>query len=360
MKRSYVTAALMAVAAVGWIASGHLGGGSPANGKTHPEPGPEAAERPLATVRVRDLTAQERPGELLLFGRTEAERRVEVKAETAGRVAEVVARKGGPVTKGDVIVRLAMDDRRARLAEAEARVEQARMSHDAGRQLAEKSFRSQVTVADEKAKLETAKAAAESARLDIERTAIRAPFDGQLDELPVEVGDYLDVGGVAGRIIDLDPILVAAEVAERDVGRLQPGAIAHARLIDGRPVEGVIRYLSKAGTKATRTFRVEVAVPNPDGAIAEGLTVELRLDTGRAKAHRIPRSVLTLADNGVLGVKTVDGEGRVVFHAVNLVADAADGLWVGGLPERAMLITVGQEFVRPGQAVTAVPDPETP
>lgn len=353
MKRSFVTAAGLALAATAWIVSGQLGGTHKANG--HP-PEVAVAQRPPAKVRVRLQEAEDRHGELALFGRTEAERRVDVKAETAGRVVELLVRKGDRVAKGEVIARLAMDDRRARLAEAESRLEQARMSYDAGRQLREKNFRSPVTVADEKAKQETARAAVEAARLEIEHTAIRAPFDGLVDLLPVEVGDYLAVGGVAARVIDLDPIIVAVEVAEKDVGRLEVGGKATGNLITGRMVEGRIGYVSRAGAKATRTFRVEVSIPNPDGTIAEGVTTEVRLATGRIKAHRVPRSVLTLSDAGALGVKTVDDEGRVAFHAVTLVADTPDGLWIGGLPDKARLITVGQEFVRPGQTVEAVPE----
>jgi multidrug efflux system membrane fusion protein len=358
MKRSYLTAAGMALAATAWILSGHFGQKGEANGKVAQEAVAAKEEKAPTRVRVRAVTVEERAGDLVLFGRTEADRRVEVRAETAGRVAEVVATKGERLDKGAAIARLAMDDRQARLAEAEARIDEARMSYDAGRKLAEKAFRSQVTVADEKAKLGTARAAVEAIRVEIDKTTIRAPFDGVLDALPVNVGDYLDVAGAVATVIDLDPILIAVEVAEKDVGRLAVGGKARARLIDGRSVDGRIRYVSKAGTMTTRTFRVEVEVPNPDNSIAEGLTAEVHLETGSRHAHRIPRSVLTLADDGALGVKTVETDGTVAFHAVSLVADAPDGLWISGLPDRATLITLGQEFVRPGQKVEPVP--ETP
>lgn len=357
MKRSYLTAAGMALAATAWILSGHFGHNGEANGKVAPE-ATATAEKALSLprVRVRTQESEMRAGDLVLFGRTEAERRVEVRTETAGQVSDLVARKGDRLAKGTVIAKLAMDDRQARLAEAEARIEEARMSYEAGRKLAEKAFRSEVTVADQKAKLGTARAAVEAIRLDIERTTIRAPFDGVLDELPVQVGDYLDVAGPVATIIDLDPVLIAVEVAEKDVGRLSLGTKAQARLIDDRRVEGTIRYISKAGTMATRTFRVEVEVPNSDGSIAEGLTAEVHLATDSVRAHRIPRSVLTLADDGALGVKTVDADGTVAFHSVTLVADAPDGLWIGGLPDKATVITVGQEFVRAGQKVQPVPE----
>jgi multidrug efflux system membrane fusion protein len=67
-------------------------------------------------------------------------------------------------------------------------------------------------------------------------------------------------------------------------------------------------------------------------------------------------AALTLDDAGVIGVKTVDEKSLVHFYPVELVADGADGIWVGGLPREITIITVGQEFVLPGQTVIPVPE----
>ena len=61
--------------------------------------------------------------------------------------------------------------------------------------------------------------------------------------------------------------------------------------------------------------------------------------------------MLTLDDRGVIGVKAVDDEARVVFHRVRILADTPEGIWLGGLPEKLILISVGQEFVKVGQKV---------
>jgi len=122
-------------------------------------------------------------------------------------------------------------------------------------------------------------------------------------------------------------------------------------LPDGRTLSGELRYISRAGQSDTRTFRVEVWIANPDGLVPEGLTTELRLPTGRTRAHRGSPAILTLDDNGVIGVKAVDAEHRVVFHPVRILGDTPDGIWLGNLPETLTLITVGQEFVRVGQQV---------
>lgn len=352
MKRSYVIAGLMTLAAAGWIVSGQVGERPKAPRATPVV----AAEQPVPRVRVRTLRAEERANELVLFGHTEAERKVDLRAETAGRVEALAATKGRPVADGDVVVRLAMDDRKARLAEADALVNQYRIAYEAARQLSEKAFRSRVKLAEAKAQLEMALAKRADIRLDIQRTAIRAPFAGIVDMLPVEVGDYAAVGTVVGTVVDLDPVLVVAEVGEREVGRIAVGAPATARLSTGRELAGKVRYVAKTGQPATRTFRVEVAVANPDGRIGEALTAELHLPLGRVLAHRVSPAVLTLSDEGVVGVKTVGAGDRVEFFPVTMVADGPDGIWLGGLPETVQVITVGQEFVRVGQRVQPVPE----
>jgi membrane fusion protein, multidrug efflux system len=72
----------------------------------------------------------------------------------------------------------------------------------------------------------------------------------------------------------------------------------------------------------------------------------------------LPQSVLTLDDDGVLGVRTVE-DGTVAFHTVNIVSDTREGVWVTGLPAVSDVITVGQENVTAGQAVEASPAAET-
>ena len=353
MRRSYLIAAALGVGVAGWILSGQL------DGADSPRPPPSEESRAAASlpsVRVRAFAARETVNELVLFGRTEAERQVDLKAETVGRVVAVGATKGEFLDKGAIIVRLAMDDRQARLEEAKARIEHERIAFDAARRLSLKEFRSKVQLAEAKAKLETAKAALARIQTDIARTVIRAPFAGVLDDRPVEIGDYVAVGAVVARIVDLDPILIVGSVSERDVARIDVGTTAWARLVSRERVEGRVRYVSRMGDDATRTFRVEVAVPNPGAAVAEGLTVELRLPTARVRAHRVSPAVLTLSDKGVVGVKAVDAGGRVVFHPVRLIADGPEGAWLAGLPDEVTLITVGQEFVRPGQRVRPVPE----
>ena len=99
---------------------------------------------------------------------------------------------------------------------------------------------------------------------------------------------------------------------------------------------------------------MELEVPNPGHAVAEGITAKITLSVGETVAHRLSPAVLTLSDEGVMGIKVVNAENVVEFLSVTLVADTPEGTWLGGLPEELELISVGYEFVKQGQKVTAV------
>jgi multidrug efflux system membrane fusion protein len=98
---------------------------------------------------------------------------------------------------------------------------------------------------------------------------------------------------------------------------------------------------------------VEIEIPNPDLAIRDGVTADAIVNVGTAPVHVLPQSVLTLDDDGVLGIRTVEDGNKVAFHAVTIIKDTREGVWVTGLPYKINVITVGQEFVQPGQIVDA-------
>jgi multidrug efflux system membrane fusion protein len=347
MRRSFIISGILAVAVIVWIGSGQVGGKPSPSGDTPQQN--KVSEEIIPEVRVKTFRSAERVRELSLFGRTEAVRMVQLRAETKGRIIERAVKKGSK--KGDVIVRLAMDDRSARLDGAQALVEQYRVAYVAAQQLSKKQFRSKVRLAEAKAQLETAKTQLAAVKLDIRRTVIHAPFGGVINKLPVNVGDYVEAKGELAELIDLDPILVVGQVTERDMGALKLGARANIRVADGRERSGIIGFISKVGSATTRTFRVEVRVANPKGDISEGLTTELRLPVQTVRAHLMSPSVLTLSKTGAIGVKSLNSDNKVVFNAVGMVADTPEGIWLSGLPDEVIVITVGQEFVQIGQKV---------
>jgi multidrug efflux system membrane fusion protein len=95
-------------------------------------------------------------------------------------------------------------------------------------------------------------------------------------------------------------------------------------------------------------------LPNPDGRLPSGVTAELSLPVGEVMAQRVSPALLTLDDDGKLGLKVVDENGNARFVPTEIVKTAPDGVWLTGLPSDATIITVGQGFVRDGEPVEAI------
>ncbi len=355
MKSSIIIAVLLAVAATAWVASGQFGERS-ALPEAQKPPADLAVLDEAPTVRVRPSVAQSHDVVDLLRGRTEGNRLVEIKSETDGRIVQLTVDDGTAVKAGQVIARLSPGDRPARLAEAKALLAQRKVEYDADQKLSAKGFRASTQLAATGASLEAAEAAVKIAEVELAYTTVRAPFDGVIDQGLSELGDFVDRGDSIARLVELDPMLIVTQVNERNILRLALGAPGRARLMTGATVEGRIRHISTVADEATRTFRVELEVPNPDHIISDGMTAEIALPLSQVQAHVVSPAILTLSDSGLIGVKAVDDSGRVVFHPVTIADTDGDGIWITGLPDHVTLITVGQEYVSPGEEVQSVPE----
>ncbi|WP_170370697.1 efflux RND transporter periplasmic adaptor subunit [Ruegeria arenilitoris] len=351
-----------------------------------------SAVQAVGVVALRS-TAREIDSAVLLRGETKAIRQVEVLAETTSTVISEPKRKGTFVEAGDLLCELDPGSRpaqlaqakaakleaesrvpeaEARLEEAHARVAEAEINLIAARKLSETGFGSETRRIAAEAEMSTAKAgikaaeaelkateagieaaeaAVAAAELELDRITIEAPFQGLLESDAAELGSLMQPGSLCATVIQLDPIKLVGFVPETEVNRVTVGAPAQAQLVTGLQVEGRVTFLSRSADETTRTFEVEITVPNPELLIRDGQTASIRIAAEGAKAHLLPQSALTLNNEGQLGVRTV-GAGNVVdFVPIRLLRDTADGVWVGGLAETVDIIVVGQEFVTAGVVV---------
>lgn len=319
-----------------------------------PRGGDEAAEdagNGLFTVVAETIGPEPWRDEIVVRGRTQALRKVVVRAETAGVVAETPVEPGALVEAGATLCRLKIDARQAALAEARAALAKADLDYDAAVKLAEEGFRAETGVAAARAARELARANLEQASLAIAKTAIAAPFAGVFDARLAEAGDFLSVGDPCGVLIQQTPFLVVGAVSERDVGKIARGDKGVARLASGETIEGAVRVVATASDAATRTFEVQLEVPNEAAALRDGVTASFTVFADRREAHFVPRSALTLDDQGRVGVRFA-GDGDIVgFAAVSLLGENERGVWVSGLSGAVRVITRGQDFVAPGQRV---------
>ena len=350
-------ACVVAVSVSIWMLTGLIGSSDSTTQSPDDKTVTSAAAVTAVRVAVRTSRATSTTLEIAVSARTEPNRMVELRAETDGRVISLGAERGAAVAAGDKIAVLDMRDRQARLEEARANFKLMELQLQAARKLQQQQFVSETQIAEAYARVVAARAALQAIEQDIDRTTMAAPFDAVMQERMVEMGDYVKSGDKVAQLVDTDPLIVVGEVNENEIGKVEIGGVGYARLVSGEVIDGRIRYIAPLADENTRTFRVELAIPNKVGALRAGMTAEMRLAGQRSTVHFFSPALLTLDDSGVIGVKTVDNSNRVRFYPVEIIDSSENGVSVGGLPEEIRLIVVGQGFVRNGDLVIPVSSP---
>jgi multidrug efflux system membrane fusion protein len=355
MKASRITAVGLVAAAALWIASGHFLPHESAESRAAIRPGDGEAKK-LFRVAVQPTRLVSHSRKLVLSGRTEADKRVVVTARTGGVLTELRVRRGASVQQGDVIAVLSDEAREAQVAQAQAVVTQKRTELEAKRQLIMQGTLPRLQLVDLEAQLKAAEASLAAAKAEHDRGVVRAPWSGVVHDVSVEVGQaaFSMAGREIAQIVALDPMLAVVEVAERKLAGIKVGDLAEVRLVTGESARGKIRFVAKTASHTTRTYRVEIELPNADAKIPDGITAEVAVPLAAVPATRVPRSALTFSSAGDLGVRIVGADETVGFVPINVVEDEQTFMWVSGIPDGTRVIVQGQDFVREGQRVEAV------
>jgi multidrug efflux system membrane fusion protein len=348
MKASHLIAGGLVVALVLWIASGYVINGSGAT------PATTAQQEVLMKVRVRSFDIEDVTSVVFVQGQLEPWRSVTLRAETSATVDGVQVETGTRVARGDVLVHLSMDDRKVRLARAEAQVAQSQADLEAAIRLFDKKMQSENNVRAARANVAAAEAELAAVRLDISRTTIRVPFDGVVEDRAVELGALLERGDSVATVVDDSRLKATAQVPQQSVGNLSPGQPVKVSLITGEEIEGTLIFISRIADEGTRSYRIEAELPNSDLKLVSGLSAVLEIPVGRTAGHFLSPSLLTLHDDGRLGVMAVEAGDIAVFYPVTIIRSEDRGIWVAGLPDHVRLVTFGQGFIQSGERVLPV------
>ena len=162
------------------------------------------------------------------------------------------------------------------------------------------------TLANLEAQISNVKSILKNIKLDIEKTAIKAPFDGIISEKMVEETEFISIGTPLFTIIDLDPIKIEGYLSEFDVNKVSVGTKALIEDSNGIKKNGIISFISPSAETSTRTFEITIEADNKDLSYKSGITTKIVIKGSELKAHKIPPSILTLLDDGTVGVKAVD------------------------------------------------------
>lgn len=315
-------------------------------------PAPRAPSVAASWSEAEDITR-----ELVLYGDVEPVQVSTLRARTDGLVEEVVS-QGYRAERGEIVARLSTDDREAQLARAQAQVTSAQSDYQAAQQLAERGVGPASEAQTRLAQLEAARAELRVIELDIANTELRAPIAGVINRVMADTGAYVAVGGEVVEIVDNDPLLAVVHVQQAAVASVREGMEAEVRFIGGQSRQGTIRFVSSLADAATRTFRVEIEIDNPEGELPAGLSAEVVIPFETVAAHRVSPALGRLDEQGRIGLHVVDEDDRLRFVPVEIIRARADGVWVTGLDERARIVTISQGTLAPGQQVEVQETPE--
>lgn len=343
------TSVISGVVVLVWLLSGFLLPSGPALEVPDTITNRLAAEATVKVV-VNTIKPQSYKEKLSIRGHTEADRTVRMASQTSGIIQSVPVEKGEFVKQGQIVCQIQVAAREAQLAEAKALMKSKEIDYTAAKKLVEKGHFSLSRAAAAEAAFDTAKALVAQRRIELDRTRIKAPFDGVLDSRHVEVGDYIQIGQPCGMIVDKDPLVIVTQISEKQVGALGVGAKGKARLATGEVVTGTISYLAEKADPATRTFRLEMDVPNPENKLRDGVSADLEVEGRPTQAHLLPHGSITLDPSGTIGAKTVEN-GITKFNPITILSDGPEGVWIKGLTGTQDFIVIGQEFAVSGRAV---------
>lgn len=267
------------------------------------------SEPKLFNVEVLESKAQIISDSIDFSSTTEAHRRIEIKSEVMTTVEKVLVKAGKSIKKGEHIIKLEEFDTNQELYELDL--------------LSENEFK---------------------------KIALFAPFDGILLDGHKIGGELVMPGEKVYEIIDLSKLKIFGYINENEILNISEDNEVDVTIL-GESVNGKIDYISPFSDPNTKTFEIVVNVDNQNLKFKDGLSSMISIKKGEVLAHKISPSILSLGDEGELGVKVIDEGNKVLFKKINIIEDTSDFMLVTGLDSQEQLIIVGQQYVSNGEEV---------
>ena len=412
MKKSIFIATFILLLVVGWISSGQFSNSVIAqdeNNETISETETSytedyennESEEFIFSVETKVFTSNLIDQSIELQGQTIHNKKIDVKSETSGNIDSIEFSRGDNVSENSEMITISLEDRNEKLLSAKKdlerfskelilneknrdnllrqnveRIELHEIEYASAKQLIDKGLSSksklslasfnlanakadkegikikfESTLANLESQISNVKSVLKNIELDIDKRSIKAPFDGIISEKMVEETEFISVGTPLFTIIDLDPIKIEGYLSEYDVNKVSVGTKATIEDSNGIKKNGIISFISPSAETSTRTFEITIEANNKDLSYKSGITTKIIIKGSELKAHKIPPSILTLLDDGTVGVKAVNNENKVTFYPTKTIKDTVDGMWVSGLPTKVNLIVSGQEYISIGDTV---------
>jgi len=238
--------------------------------------------QPPVSVATFEARAEQWSGRLEAVGSLVAINGTDITTEAGGVVQKISFEPGQPVTAGTLLVELSSAAELASLEALEASAKLAAVQAQRWQTLGADQLVSQAEVEERATQAATARAQAESQRAMIAQKRIRAPFDGELGIRRVNLGQYVAPGDPIVSLQSLDPIFLDFSLPEQELGLVREGLAVRARVdsLDGREFEGVVTAIEPSVDPATRNFRVQATLQNPERVLRPGSFARVEFEVG--------------------------------------------------------------------------------
>jgi len=273
-----------------------------------------------------------------------------VSAKTTGDIVKIGKKEGSDVDKGDVLLRLDVGTLPQQIRAAEANLEVAKKRQEVATRLAKENFSAPLEQAERAADYQNALVKLTLLRQQLSDKVIISPVSGHLETLHVENGERIRTDMPAATILGLDTLSVVVAVPQTEIAKIKIENSVNV-MVSGVKRKGQVIKIATQSDAATRTFEVTIDMPNGDRALRAGMSVEATIDTGLVEAFGVSPAHLSVTENGQLMAK-ISRNNIVQLQPVEVVRTSSELVYVSGLENNIILLTVGQAFVSEGDAVT--------
>jgi membrane fusion protein (multidrug efflux system) len=313
----------------------------------------------LPLVATYEVTPQEFNHFTSFQGTVKTMKNINVYPEMPGQLLEVLVVEGQKVEKDQVLARIDDGGLLAQLAQAKSQLLLAETVFNRQERLWSQNIGSEIQFLQAKTQFESAEKAVDALSLQAEKSVVRAPFDGTVDQIFKEPGTIVapGMGSELFRVVNIDEVYVEVDVPETHITSISEGSKVHVNLSAiGEEIDARIARVSKVINPSNRSFTVEIPLDNKSGFIRPNLMASVAInDYSNDSAIMIPQSVVSENAEGQQYCfaleKSTEGyiAKRLIIQTGKTSEDFIEVL--DGVEKGALLITEGAKKVSDNQPV---------
>jgi len=283
--------------------------------------------------------------------------------EFSGTLTKVYVKEGQKVQKGQLLATIDDGGLNQQVAQLQIQAGLAKTTFERQERLWNQKIGSEIQYLQTKANYEAQLKAVNQLQSQLEKTAVKAPFSGIIDDVITEQGSVVAAGqSQLMRIVNLNNMYIETDVPESYLGNVTKNKNVQVEFpVLGKTMNAKIRQAGHFINPANRTFKVEIAIPNKDNTIKPNLTAKLKInDYTSEKALLIPQSIISENEKGeqyIYIIKGKNGNDEATAERVIIQTGKTQGNVIEvleGVVDGTEIIQEGARSVKTGQTVKVI------